>query len=286
LRLVFPNKINYESFIIAQKLGYFAKESNNVEIQTVNSGIQAAEAMNTGSCDIIATGNGPAVILMSKSKDNVIVCRYATGEKMHRLIADTSLHNINDLKGKRIGVQQGSSTHATLLAWLEKNTVSVDSIVLIPITPQDMPEAMKNKQLDAIAGSEPWAINVEKICGEAIHEFERFYDSENSQSHVVITTRRIVDKYRKEIQQLCMCIEKANAFLRNNPEKSAEIVSKQLGLSVEEQMKCTSRLNWQLGWDNGDVKSMEETAKSFFAMKKIIAIPDIDNHLKIIIKNK
>jgi len=279
LRLVFANKVNYESFIIAKQKGYFNEAENNISIQTVNSGIQAAEAFTTGSADIIGTGNGPAVILMSKNSEIRILTRYATGEKMHRLIADTSIHTFAALKGKRIGIQQGSSTHAALLTWLHTNNISLDSVSLIAMEPANMPEAMKNKQLDAIAGSEPWALNVEKLCGNTVYELSNLYDKNNSQSHVLVSTAKISKEHKQQIEAIINGLEKANKFIKNNPKESAEIVSKSIGLTVDEQMLCTSRLNWSIGWEATDEQSLAETAKTLFQLKKISEIPKIKDFI-------
>ena len=279
LRLVYPNKINYESFIIANHNDYFNKDSSKIKIQTVNSGIRAAEALNTGGADVIGAGNGPAVILMAQNKEIVIVTRYATGARMHRLLADTSIHSPDELIGKRIGVQMGSSTHAALIAWLDIHNISSDMLTFIPMEPQNMPEAMKNKQLDAMAGSEPWPLNVEKLCKESVHELSNLYDSLNTQSHVVITTRKTLNERKKQIEGILISLEKANDFLINNPRESAEILTKYTGLSIEDQLVCTARLTWKLGWEEFDVESLEQTAKYFYQLKSIKEIPDIQEHI-------
>ncbi len=279
LRLVFPNKVNYESFIVAKEQQFFNSLENEITIQTVNSGINAAEVFNTGNADIIATGNGPAVILLSQNENAVIVTRYATGETMHRLIADTSIQKIQSLKGKRIGIQVGSSTHASLLAWFTKNNISVDEIELVPMQPANMPEAMKNKQLDAIAGSEPWALNVEKLCGSSVYELSNLYDSLNCQSHVLITKRETYQTHKSQINIILDGLNKANNLINSNPEKSAEIVSKQIGLTAEQQQICTSRLKWETGWEQKDIQSLQETAKTLYDLKKIKTIPEIEDYL-------
>jgi sulfonate transport system substrate-binding protein len=279
LRLVYPNKVNYESFIIARHNGYFKEDSNNINIQTVNSGIRAAEALNTGGADVIAAGNGPAVILMAQNKEVVIVTRYATGERMHRLVADTSIHSIQELVGKRIGVQQGSSTHAALIDWLDNNGISTDQITIVPMDPLNMPEAMKSKQLDAIAGSEPWPLNVEKLCKQSVHQLSDLYDPNNTQSHVVITTRKILNEHKLQIEDILAALEEANQFIVNDPQQSAEIVSKYTNLTIDDQKICTARLTWKLGWEESDVQSLEQTADYFYKLKSISEVPDIQEYI-------
>lgn len=285
LRLVYPNKVNYESFIIARHNGYFNEDSNNIKIQTVNSGIQAAEALNTGGADIIAAGNGPAVIMMARNEQTVILIRYATGEKMHRIVADTGIHSVGDLTGKRIGIQMGTSTHAALIAWLDMNRIPAGLLTLVPMDPLNMPEAMKNRQLDAIAGSEPWPLNVEKLCGQCVHELSDLYDPRNTNSHVIITTRKFLNEHRQQIEAVISAIDRANDFLITDPRQSAEIISKYTGLSIEDQLVCTSRLTWKLGWEESDNQSLEQTSEYFYQLKSISEKPDIEKHIVTVYKH-
>ena len=145
--------------------------------------------------------------------------------------------------------------------------------------PLNMPEAMKNKQLDAIAGSEPWPLNVVKLCNQGVHELSDLYDPRNSHSHVVITTIKTLNEHKHQIQVILKALEKANEFLINNPLKSAEILSKHIGLSVEDQLVCTSRLKWQLGWEESDNESLAQTSKYFYQLNIIKEKPKIQEHI-------
>lgn len=274
LRLVFPNKMNYESLIIAHDQNFYNKTDSVISVKTVVGGTNAAEAFATGNADVIATGNGPAVILLAQDKDAVIIARYATGERMHHLLADTSITSLEGLKGKRIGIQSGSTTHAALLAWLKNNNIPVGDVSLIPMQPADMPEAMRNKQLDAIAGSQPWPINVEKICVNSVYELSDLYNPENCNPLVLTAKRDYYNSNKKLIHALLESLEKANQLLNNNPEESAQIVSKYTGIKPDLQQKATAEMQWEIGFNQNDIKSLEETAKTLYEMNLIKQIPD------------
>jgi len=256
LKLVYANKVNYESFIIAQELGYF---DPNLEIMAVNSGITAAEAFVLGDAQLAAMGDGPTARLMEQDKDFVIVTRYAQGTRIHRLIADSSLKSSAQLKGKKIGVQLSSSTHGALLAWLQQHAIDLKTIELVPMDPQNMPEAMKTKQLDAIAGSEPWALNVEKMCSTTVHELANLENPNNQFPHVLISNSKVADTHRAEIEQIVQALSKANQFMREYPDSAAKIAASHIKLTVEEEKICMSRLNWECGWKKSDETSFNST---------------------------
>ena len=286
IRLVYPNKVNYESLIIANHLGYLREAASNIDVVTVASGINAAEALSLGSADIAAMGDGPAIILMSQKKKASVVTRYAKGEKIHRLISDAHLHSPEELIGKRIGLQIGSSTHAAFLAWLSKQGINKDDITVVPMDPRNMPEAMKNKQLDAIAGSEPWALNVEKLSGGAVHEFVNLQNERNHFPHLLLANNQFITNQKFEIKSIIRAIEKANRFIAAYPDSSAKIAAHYIGLSESEQKECMSRLSWEVGWSDSDYNSLNETTKFFRSSKRISNIPEINNYLKLILPPK
>jgi sulfonate transport system substrate-binding protein len=164
LRLAYGAKIHYAPQIIAFKQAFFAAEGLEVEAKVVQAGIQAAEAMTSGSADAAVMGDAPAIIAVASGMPLRIVASYGGGEKMHRLIAapNSGIHRPADLVGKRVAVQMGSSTHGAFLLFLSKHKVDLKAVKLVPLDPSDMPEAMLAGQIDAGVGSEPWPSNIEE----------------------------------------------------------------------------------------------------------------------------
>jgi ABC-type nitrate/sulfonate/bicarbonate transport system substrate-binding protein len=283
VKLVYPNKVNYESFIIANHLGYFKESESPIEVITVNTGINAAEALILGNADLAAMGDGPTVMLMAQKKNVAIITRYAKGERIHRMVSDTSIHAPVDLLGKRIGVQVGSSTYGALMSWLENHKIQSDQITIVPMDPLNMPEAMKNRQLDAIAGSEPWPLNVEKLCQNSVNELDNLQNEKNHFPHVLLANTKIFSgKSEKGILSVLKALDKANKFIAINPDSSAKIAAQSIGLTEKEQKECLSRLTWELDWTLSDLNSLEETASFFYKSKKIAEKPDIAKYLHIV----
>ena len=283
VKLVFPNKVNYESFIIANHLGYFKDSDSPIKVIIVNTGINAAEALTLGNADLAAMGDGPTVMLMAQKKDVSIITRYAKGERIHRMVADSSVHTPSDLVDKRIGVQVGSSTYGALMSWLENHNIAADQITIVPMDPLNMPEAMKSRQLDAIAGSEPWPLNVEKLCKNSVHELYNLQNEKNHFPHVLLANNRIFSgKSEKGILSVMKALDKANEFISANPDSSVKIAAHYIGLTESEQKTCLLRLTWELDWVSTDLSSLEETTRYFFKSKKIVEKPDITKYLHII----
>ncbi len=282
LVLVYPNKVNYESFIIANHFNYFNENEVFIDVKTVNSGIEAAEAFTLGDAQVAAMGDGPTVMLMGKSMDLAILTRYAEGNRIHRLVCDSALKFPKDLIAKKIGVQQGSSTHGALLSWLQNNNIALADVTIVPLDPKDMPEAMKTNQLDAVAGSEPWMLHVEKLCKNQVHEMANLENDSNNFPHTLVSKTKFATENTEQLKQIVTALNKANEFIHQYPDSASRIAAQYIGISYEEEKICLSRLNWSCGWTEKDASSLMETARFFMKSRKIDNLPVVKTYLKII----
>jgi NitT/TauT family transport system substrate-binding protein len=275
ITLVYPHKVNYEPFIIAEEKGFFKEEGLDVDVKVVVGGIQAAEALAVGSADAGAMGDAPAVLLMSKNAPVKIAARYGSGETIHRLLASTDIKSPKELEGKRIGIQFGSSTHGGFMLWAKKTRLEISTVTIVPLSPLDLPEAMNTRQIDAMAGSEPWPTNVEKLCKDKVHQLADFSRLGNTFPHVLVVTHKLAARSPGDVKKLVRAITRAAGYIRNNSEKAAEITSKYTGLSIQDQVRCTARLSWEIGWMEQDLKSIQKTAQFLKDFGKISEIPDM-----------
>ena len=137
--------------------------------------------------------------------------------------------------------------------------------------------ALNTGQIDAMAGSEPWPTNVETLCKDKVHELAYFSDLGNTFPHVLVVTERLILKNPQAVEGLIRAIHRSVEYIKNNPDESAEITSKYIGLPKEIQKRCTNRLVWQIGWEDQDLQSMRITAKFLKDFGKIKEIEDFHN---------
>lgn len=275
ITLTYSNKVDYESLIIAIDQGYFKDEGLNVTTKIVVGGIQSAEAIATGAADIGAMGDAPAVIVASRGYHVKIVARYSGGERMHRIIAWTDITSPKDLEGKKVGIQFGSSTQGAFIRWAETNGLNISKVQLVNIQPTDMPEAMKTRQIDAMAGSEPWPTNVEKMCGQDVYELGTSSGLGSNFPMVLVASDKLIQEKPEAIVKVIKAIMRASDYIRDHPDDAASIASGYTGLSLEDEKRCMGDLFWEVGLNQTDVESLTLTANFLKGFGTITEIPDI-----------
>ncbi|MBI0584418.1 MAG: NrtA/SsuA/CpmA family ABC transporter substrate-binding protein [Methanomassiliicoccus sp.] len=276
LRLTYSNKIDYEPLIIAQEKGFFKDEGLNVTALIVSGGIQSAEALATGSADMGAMGDAPGVTLMAKNMGAKLIASYGSGEGQHRLVGWTDIATVTDLVGKKVGVQFGSSSQGALLRLLEANGLSADDITSVSLSPADMPNAVKTRQVDAIIGSEPWPTNVENANGADVHEITNSSGLGSTYPLVLMVTQKLIDERPEVITAALKAIDRAIAYMGTDYETSIALCAGKIGISVSDEKKCLDTVSYGLRLERTDIDSLRSVGEFLLSSGKISALPDIE----------
>jgi NitT/TauT family transport system substrate-binding protein len=281
ISVAYSEKVNYETLMVANANGYFQDEGADVTVKLVNGGIEAATALITGAVDLAAMGDAPAVQLISQSQGAKIVARLAGGEGIHRFISWNDVQEPKDLEGKKLGIQQTSSTHGAFLQWAEANDVDVKNITFVYLNPRDIPLAMQSRQIDAMGGSEPWAVNTENLCGDDVHELGNSSGLGSTFPIVLVASERVLDDKPEAIKAVLKALDRGNGFIKSNWTEAMEICAGRTGLSIDDQSRCSGFQFYELGFNGTDVESMNMTARSMMDFGKISQMPEVMAHVDL-----
>ncbi len=141
-------------------------ENNNLNISYAkfHYGPPLIEAALSKRIDVLFTGWVPAINLMTKSDDWVIIAKlnYFPAALMAR--EGTNLKEITDLENKKIGVPHGASGlyPIVVMELKDNNLIHGKNVELINIQPADMSVSLSAKRVDAIAWAEPLITILEK----------------------------------------------------------------------------------------------------------------------------
>lgn len=276
LIITYSNKVDYEPLIVAVEKGYFADENLNLTTLVVTGGIQSAEAIMTGAADMGAMGDAPAITLLDKNPGAMIVTRYAGGEGMHRYISQDYILQPCDLEGRKVGMQMGSSTHGSFLQWAAANDVNLSKVTLVSMSPADMPAAMETEQIDAMAGSEPWPTNVEKVCGDSVHQIGDSSGLGNTFPLLLMISQKAALEKAEAVEAAVRAIHRAVDYIDQHYEESASICANKTGLTLAEQERCMDSLFYRIGFNGTDLQSLNQTAAFLLDSSKISAVPEFE----------
>ena len=150
---------------VAENQGYFKKNGLEVVIKEFDSGKTALNTMlNEGGLDIVTVEQGPLVINAFKRLDFSIIGLIVNSYKNDFVIGrrDKGTKNVDDLRGKKIGVTFGTSGHYFLDLFLLLNHIKESEVTQVDIPSSKLISALSSGEVDAIATWHPYTYKAQK----------------------------------------------------------------------------------------------------------------------------
>lgn len=141
-----------------------------IEWSTFEAGPPLLEALGANKVDAGSTGDVPPVFAQANGNSGRIVAVQArTGANDFLLVpANSTASSIADLKGKKIAVTQGSSSHGLVLGLLEQAGLPVSDFQFQFLGPADALSAFTAGQVDAWAVWNPYSTIGQNTAGAKV----------------------------------------------------------------------------------------------------------------------
>lgn len=152
--------ILYLPLTVVERKGFFKEEGLKVEIQDVQGGAKALQALIGGSADVVMGGYDHTIQMQAKNKDItavVLVTRYPGLVLGVRSDLANRIQRVTDLKGLRVGITApGSSSHFFLNYLLSRERLQPGDLSAIGIgMGSAATAAVEQKQVDALVNADP-----------------------------------------------------------------------------------------------------------------------------------
>ena len=145
------------NFAIAKQQKLYEKEFPNAKISwnEFPAGPQILEALAVGSLDVGVTGDTPPVYAQAANKPLYYIAYEAAKPLASAILVpkDSKITKLNELKGKRIALQKGSSAHYLLVQAVRKAGLQWSDIQPIWLTPADARAAFQKGPILCICTS-------------------------------------------------------------------------------------------------------------------------------------
>jgi sulfonate transport system substrate-binding protein len=277
-------KIGYQKTglpVIAQqqKLIEKALEPNGITVSWVEftAGPPLVEALNVGSIDVGWTGDAPPIFGQAAGSAIVYVAALpsqGTGEAIF-VKPESPIRSVADLKGKKIGVGKGTSSHNLVVAALERAGIGFDEVTPVYLSPADAAAAFASDKIDAWAVWDPFFAIAETRYKPRILTTSA---ETLKVSTYFLANRDFAAKHPETVSTTIAALKEAAAWADANRDKVAEALHEVTGVPLEAQTLAASRASFGIGPVTPEiVASQQQTADRFFKLgliPKAITISD------------
>lgn len=136
---------------IAIKKGWIEEAGIEVEFKWMDY-VASLDAFAAGDLDGCSMTNGDALAISTPSKC-IIINDYSNGNDM--FIAKEGIGSVEELKGKKVGLEEGFVPHLLVLQALEDNGLKEEDVEIVNTPTDQTPQVLKTGAVEAICAWQP-----------------------------------------------------------------------------------------------------------------------------------
>ncbi len=213
LRLSANAWIGYEPLFVAESQGFF--EAGSVHLIETPFSWTLEQALRGGTIDASTVSLSHAFTLASDGYDITIILVLDWSNGADRIMASPEITSIDDLKGKRVGSEDRSVNKFLLLRAIQKSSLQLDDITLIPIINENLDEAYASGDIVAASVFGPTAVELKRLGAKVI------FDSSVIPGEIIdtiIVRTPYLEKHPERVEQMIAGWIKAVDYIEALPE--------------------------------------------------------------------
>lgn len=232
IRLGFSAWPGWFPWQVAEEKGLFTKAGLDVKLTYFESYTDSLNALNAGKLDANSQTLNDTISSVGAGAEEVVVLANDNSTGNDQIIVKPGIESIADLKGKKVGVEEGTVDHFLLLLGLEKAGLSPDDVDIQPLLTDAAASAFAAGQLDAVGVFAPFTTKaLERAGSKALFTSADFPGS--IPDHLVFGTGYVKD-HPTEVQKLVDVWFDTLAYIEANKEDSVAIMAERAGVTPEE----------------------------------------------------
>ena len=254
-----PNQGNALLYVAdAQK--YFAANGLDVGIKKNASGLSAAADMLKGEAHL---STATEFVIVGKAINRQRILNIATLATFYNeyLIArtDCGIHEIGDLREKRIALPKHTSAEFDLGRFLELHGINIDQVTIVDLSPNNAVAALANKDVEGIVVWEPYASMANQRIGEAIVA----WSSQSGQPNYwnLIGSETWVTQHPDLVKRVLQSLNQAEDYIVHHPGEAKTIVQRQTRFDDAYMARTWSKYRIRLSLDQTLIVSMKDQAR-------------------------
>ncbi len=267
---------------IAENKGYFQQEDLNVTIKEFDSGKASFTAMlHNKEIDISTVAQTPIMLHSFDRSDFVIIAAMVHSDNDLKVLVrkDKGITGPSALKGKKVGLTNGTTGQFFFDLFLTYNGVLSSDIATMDLKPSELPQAIADGRVDAICTWEPHLLKAAKLLGDdgLILPSRGIY----REDFYFVANRNFVKNNPQALKKFLRAIGKGQQFIQENEKESIDLVSQRLRSDKELTALIWSEFSFQLLLDQTILTALEDEAR--WAIKnKLTDKKEVPNYLEFI----
>lgn len=239
----FSVAVDYAPYLVAKRKGWFEETFKDdgiaVEYKIFQSLPPVNESFATNRIDVVFEAEPPALVAEAAGIDVVVPGISATLTQEILVGADSSIQTAADLKGKKVAVLAGTSSHYGLLKTIESAGLQPEDIEIVDMVPPDAKNAFETNQVDAWAVWPPFVQQaIVSGKGRILPKGDAVIQS------IMVADADFAAAHPELIKELVSVLDKSKKWIQENPDEAQQILATELDLPLEVIQRSWSVHDW------------------------------------------
>ncbi|MDX2273483.1 MAG: ABC transporter substrate-binding protein [Cyanobacteriota bacterium] len=229
----YSNWAGWWPWAIAEEEKLFEKNGANVEMRWFDGYLASMEAFAAGQLDgNCQTLNDTISFAADAVNGEVVVLVNDNSAGNDKIIVAEGINTIQDLKGKKVAVEEGVVDDFLLSLGLQKAGMTRSDVEIVPLETGAAAAAFVAGQVDAVGAFPPfWATALEREGSKELFSSAEF---PGAIPDLLVVSQKLIDEQPEQVQALIKTWFDTLQFMKDNPEKSDQIMAKRAGVTPEE----------------------------------------------------
>jgi len=231
-----PITIGYQDtpdwlFFVARDLKLFEKAGLAPTYVKFPGGPPMIAATQNGSIDLASVGSVAFVVGLSQGLDWVMIGVNPEGAYSQGLVArrNSGIKTPADLRGKRIGLFNGTNAQFGLMMILRQHGIRPDQVTLLNMPPEEQLLALENRKIDAAMVWEPWMQRMVHGAGGRIISTEGNIGIYTNVDGYTVQRQWLRD-HRETAMRFLRALVMANEVVQKNPTIAIHLWAREMGV--------------------------------------------------------
>jgi NitT/TauT family transport system substrate-binding protein len=230
IRLGFSAWPGWFPWQVADEKGLFAKHGVNVKLTYFESYTDSLNALAGGNLDANSQTLNDTVSSVAGGAKQTIVLTNDNSTGNDQIIVGPGINSLADLKGKKVGAEQGTVDHYLLLLALKKAGLAATDVDFQPLETGAAAAAFASGRLDAVGAFAPFT--TQALARGGAKAITTSADFPGAIPDHLVMSRDFVSSRPGDVQKLIDTWFDTLAFIKANPAEAASIMAKKAGVSV------------------------------------------------------
>lgn len=225
MRVAITPWIGYQPLLLAEELGHFPRDA--IRLVEFSSNTESLRALRNRDVEAAALTLDEALLLSAEGHDTAVILVLDCSSGADALVARPEIGTLNDLIGRRVGVESSANGAYVLNRALERAGLAPADIEIVPLPAGDQVETYRTGLVDALVTYEPLRTQLAALGAVTL------FDSRKIPCEIldVLASRREVLREREaQVEGLLRGWLAAVDYLARSPNEVATRLAPRLGL--------------------------------------------------------